>query len=732
MSLRWSALLFAALFAAPLGAQNVVVYDNALGPGFEDYGWAVRNLANTSPVHSPANSISFEPDQFQGLYFFSGNTVRSFANFDGLRFWVHGGTTGNQLITVNFQLGNTVVHTRNLNLIVTGGSLAAGTWREAFLSFSGAGAPTGNFNGIILQAGTNLDQGVVYVDDIVIEGTTPPPPGPVAVSINVAGTRRAIDPMIYGVNFGSNAQHQDLRYPTRRWGGNRTSRYNWQFDVDNTANDYFFQNIAASDSGVLPNDSSANRFVVSTKASGGEPMLTIPTIGWVAKDSRTKLWSFSQAAYGAQTLDECRFYAPNPPFWCTADSGNGLCVGGAFCQGGKIVGNNVLDTSKAAPPSYAGDWVTHLRARHGTAATTGVRLFSLDNEPMLWDSTHRDVHPAPATYDEVWQRGRDRALAIKAIEPDAKVFGPVTWGWCDFWTSAADAALPNGCFDGPDRAAHGGIPFVEWYLQRICAEPGPGGVRLVDYLDLHYYPQYVNGQNVGLAGLDNNPVAGEQADMQARRMRSLKEMYDPNWVSESWMGETAYPIPNFLPRARAAIDARCPGVKLALTEYKWGPDNGITGALAQAELLAIFGREGVDYAARWVAPDVGTLSEHAFRMYLDFDGANSRVVGDSIPASSSVSDAVGAYAVDQTAGKLFVLVFNRDTAARTINLTVTGANAVSYSAYRLSATGYAQVATAVPIAGNALSLADVASYTATLLVITKSGAANLMFANGFE
>ena len=724
-----SALLIL-LCAAPLAAQNAVVYDNALGPGFQNFSWAVVNLNNANPVHSPAASISYEPDAFQGLYFFS-STVRSFANFNGLRFWVHGGTAGNQNITINFQLGQTVVHSRNLNLIVSGGNLAAGAWREAFFPFTGAGAPTGSFDGIILQDGTGGNQGVVYVDDVVIEGDPPPPPSPVAVNVNVAGTRRAIDPQIYSVNFGSNAQHQDLRYPSRRWGGNRTSRYNWQFDVDNTANDYFFQNIAASDSGVLPNDSSANRFIVSTKLYGGEALMSVPTIGWVAKDSRAKLWSFSQALYGAQTLDECRFYAPNPPVWCTVDSGNGLCVNGPNCQNGKIVGNNPLDTSKAAPASYAGDLVTHLRARHGTAASGGVRLYALDNEPMLWNSTHRDVHPIAPGYDEVWQRGRDRALAIKAVEPGAKIFGPVSWGWCDFWTSAADAALGN-CFEGPDRTAHGGVPFVEWYLQRICAETGPGGVRLVDYLDLHYYPQYVSPQQIGLAGLDNDPVAGEQADMQARRMRSLREMYDPAYVSESWMGQTAYPIPNFLPRARAAINAHCPGVKLALTEYKWGPDNGITGAISQAELLAIFGREGVDYAARWVAPDVGSLAEHAFRMYLDFDGANSRVVGDSIPASSSAADAIGAYAVDQTAGKLFVLLFNRDTIARTINLSVAGANAVSYDAYRLSASGYSQVAAAVPVVGNALSLVDVGSYTAHLLVINKASVSNLMFANGFE
>lgn len=40
------------------------------------------------------------------------------------------------------------------------------------------------------------------------------------------------------------------------------------------------------------------------------------------------------------------------------------------------------------------------------------------------------------------------------------------------------------------------------------------------------------------------------------------------------------------------IASKCPGLKLAITEYEWGGDNIITGALAQVEILGIFGREG--------------------------------------------------------------------------------------------------------------------------------------------
>ena len=68
---------------------------------------------------------------------------------------------------------------------------------------------------------------------------------------------------------------------------------------------------------------------------------------------------------------------------------------------------------------------------------------------------------------------------------------------------------------------------VAWYLQQICANPLAGGKRLVDYLDLHYYPQDPNDAPTDVAG------DADDAATAARRLRSLKELYDPAWVSES-------------------------------------------------------------------------------------------------------------------------------------------------------------------------------------------------------
>jgi hypothetical protein len=69
---------------------------------------------------------------------------------------------------------------------------------------------------------------------------------------------------------------------------------------------------------------------------------------------------------------------------------------------------------------------------------------NLDNEPMLWNETHRDVHPRPTSYDELRNRTYRYAAAIKAVDPGAKTLGPAEWGWNGYFYSALDWAVTGG------------------------------------------------------------------------------------------------------------------------------------------------------------------------------------------------------------------------------------------------------------------------------------------------
>lgn len=552
----------------------------------------------------------------------------------------------------------------------------------------------------------------------------------VNVGVDLNANVHAFSPLIFGVAFGDPARNAQIGYTVDRWGGNSTTRYNWQTDVANHTSDYYFENIAndaVSCAGSPAN--SADAFIHCARAAGARALMTVPTIGWTPRaDSPTAhpyFAGFSVAKYGAQIAGPYGAAAVDP---YDTDAGGGYCDPNAnttgYCIDGQIVGNDPTDTSTASTAADAVAWVAHLQAQFGTAASGGVPLYALDNEVMLWNSTHRDVHPAPATYDEIWNKTVAYASAIKQQDAAAQITGPVTWGYCDLFGSAADS-----CVDGADRQAHGGVPFVAWYLQQVCAYQQMHAIRLIDYVDLHWYPQDPNGASGSIYSNDQDSATV------GRRLRSLRELYDPAWVSQAWiadLGDDAtwhYSKPNLIPRVKAWIDQYCPGTRLAITEYAWDQDNTASGAVAQAELFGIFAREGVDLATRWVAPAAGSRVEQAFSLFLNYDGAGGKVVGDSVAATSANIDQIGAYAFVAAGRQVMVLLTNKDSVSHDITVNFNAMQSGDWKLYGFSTTQALGLRATGHVASTALTLSALAPMSANLLVI---GAPDGIFRNGFE
>lgn len=698
-----------ALDAAPPSASSsspppLVVYDDQLENGFANWSWGTNSLAETAVTHSGKDAISFTPADWSGLFLHRDAGIDPTV-YNGIQLWIYGTGAGNQSLTVALTLGGNAIGQAPLAGFLAGGKVPAGSWALATIPFSSLGVTSASpaFDGFWLQDATGGSQAPVYLDDVELTPwTTPPPPPPpgatVSVTVNPAAGRLPISPLIYGVNFGDDTQDAERRWPARRWGGNATTRYSWQTDVNNTASDWFFENIANSDAnvGALPNGSTADTFITSTRAAGGRPLITVPTIGWTPID-RTPRWGFSVAKYGPQQQTECT--VTGNASWCNPDAGNGL-----HTDGTPVTGNDPADTSRAIDPSFVTGWMAHIAQLTGTAAIGGVSFYELDNEPALWNSTHRDVHPNPLTYDELWQRTSAYAAAIKAQDPGAQVFGPSEWGWCGYFFSAAD-----GCSAGADAAAHGGEPLLDWYLDQIAAYQAAHGVKLLDYLDLHYYPQ-ANG--VALSD-DESPATS------ALRLRSLKSLYDPTYVDESWIGQ----VVELIPRMRAWVSGHLPGTLISIGEYNWGNDNGLSSALAQAEALAIFGREGVDLATRWEAPAPNTPVEDAFLLYLNYDGAGSQVSGDSVQAVSGNVDQVGSYAVLGPSNQLFLLLFNKDTVSHPAAIQLASGWTAPVALYGFDGTHRLGAATGTAsMIGGGLTL-SLGARSATLAVVAPPAAA---------
>ncbi len=598
-----------------MAIDDLVVYDDALGNGWQDWSYNDRtiDLAATSPTYEGNHSVAVTyTDGWSGFMIGYSGAYLDVNAYDTFQFRIHGGTSGGQSITFTLAFeGSNIVQTI---------SPQAGAWNLVEISLTDH-SPREAYS-IDFFNNTAGAQSTFYIDSMVFRDSGMPPPGEGPdLSIDAATDVHPISPYIYGMNFASADVAAAVRLPVRRWGGNSTTRYNWQIDVHNSGSDWFFENIP--DTPGMIHD-----IVNQNLNTGSETILTMPLIGWTPKrrqSSHPYDCGFKVSVYGPQD-------SVDP--WDT-DCGNGEQGGSA------ITGNDPTDTSLTITPAFVTAWIENLITSFGSASNSGVMFYNLDNEPMLWNHTHRDVHPTAANYEEIRDSTYAYGAAIKAADASALTLGPVTWGWCAYFYSAAD-----GCSAGSDHAAHNDTDFTAWYLSQMRDYEQAHGVRILDYLDLHIYPQIsgVFSENLG------------SADVQAARLRSTRQLWDETYVHEGWIGQPVY----LIPRMKEWVAEHYPGTKLAITEYNWGALGYINGALAQADILGIFGREGLDLATLWAPPDLTDPGTFAFLMYRNYDEAGKRFGDTSISAASTDQEDVAIYAAIRSSdGALTVMFINK-------------------------------------------------------------------------
>jgi hypothetical protein len=677
--------------AVPAAASDLIVYGDSLNTDWENWSWDTTvDFGATSPVHSGSASIAATYDnEWAGLYLVAITQAIDSHPYDTVQFWIHGGSVGGQSIRLALVDDRFHVTRAYVDVPVT-----AGAWTQFKVPLTDLGEPE-QIRGIMWLESAGGSQPTFYVDDVSLtnQGLLPPPLGPGPdLSVNAGASRHAISDNIYGINDPEGKMPASLatslRLPVRRWGGNHTTRYNWQANILNLASDYYFENYPHGEN--VTDGSVTDLFVEQDRQTGTKTLLTLPLIGWTAKGSSPRNHpldcGYKISKYGAQSGHD-----PYDP-----DCGNGISSGGS-----NITGNDPLDTSTAIGPQFVSDWIQHLTGKYGFAQSGGVTFYNLDNEPMLWNSTHRDVHPQPTTYDEVRDRAFQYAAAVKAADPGARTLGPVLWGWCAYFYSALD-----GCGEGSDYHNHGDTAFVPWYLQQMRSYELSHATRIVDYLDLHYSPQ---ATDVSLA------PAGSH-NTQALRLRSTRSLWDPTYVDESWIPAAV----RLIPRMKEWVDANYPGTKLAITEYNWGDLNYINGALAQADVLGIFGREGLDLATFWgdlAATDPGAF---AFRIYRNYDGTGKGFGNIGVHALSADQDTLSVYAAQRSSdGALTIMVINKTAGALTSQVDLRGFTPRPKAAvyrYSRSLPGAIEHAADMAISPTGLSM-DFPGKSITLLVL---------------
>jgi hypothetical protein len=600
-----------------------------------------------------------------------------------------------------------------------------------------------------------------------------------AVDINTPNTPsenpHAINPYVYGMGaWALDPVSQATANPSiTRWGGDNTSRYNYKNTWSNTTADWYFENIQGA--GLEPGDGTFNSYLSTVHAGGAAALGTVPVNGWVANGQNA--CGFSQSAFPNQAgpsggsafvsyNNEMCGYGDYPDGYngCTASNGCAILVypttadptadiTEAEVTSIPIYPPDITDASSTPAPgsspsvmtawansTWDGGWVNTLVNTPGigpASSSTGVQVWNLDNEPTWWSGTLRDVHPFAFTYDEVTNRGIGSALAVKTADPSAQISGPVIDYWWGYFYSMQDiwAGWDAGpCFEPwsspSDREAHGGTPLIEYYLQQFNKYSQQYGIRLLDYVDIHGYfaPDFPAGSGTTVAFT----TAGDTQE-QIVRLNSTRVFWDatytdpnytqPNYITDAnYTSNCAVPLqaPQVIPMLKSWVANDYPGTKTSIDEYNFGGLESINGAVTQADILGIFGREGLDLGSFWPSTNDDTQQQpanYSFAMYRNYDGKDSAFGDVYLWATSTASGAdaegqLSVYGAQRSSdGAITVMVINKTFGSLTSTLTLenfaassnTTAQVYQYSNANLNAIAQQPAVTVAPPLSGATS-----------------------------
>jgi len=498
-----------------------------------------------------------------------------------------------------------------------------------------------------------------------------------ALTVDANASRHPISAEIYGIaNYGLDATFaKEIQVPNIRWGGDGTTRYNWLVDSSNSGFDWYFM---GGNGETTPVPSASADLMVNTYKPA-DALITIPIIPYVNKLSAWNC-SFPVSVYGAQQ-------STNPYVHPNGDScGNSITTNNTQLIDNNIYANHIDNTT-----SLQQQWVQHMVSTFGTAAKGGVKFYQLDNEPYGWSNTHRDVMPNGATYPTITQLGQQYAAAVKQADSTALVLGPSDFtlgGWIG------------------NTSQQGGLYAGEYYLQQMAAYDKAHGQRILDYFDEHYY------FNI------STPAA---------QLASTRTLWDSTYNGGTWVEQYDFMSPmQLIPRFRSWISANYPGTLLSLSEYSI--DSGqksIVDAIAEMDVLGIFGREPLDFANMWSAPGPQDPIAFAFRMFRNYDGNGSQFGDTSISSVSSDQGQLSIYAAQRSSDNaVTILVINKTTGALTSaialsNLTLP-ATAQVYSYSQASLTSIAHPSDAA-ISSGSLSY-TFPGYSAVMFVVQPAAA----------
>lgn len=448
--------------------------------------------------------------------------------------------------------------------------------------------------------------------------------------VDTLSDRAPISPYIYGTNDDLTGTEN---WSSRRMGGNRMSTYNWENNASNAGADYFHNsdNYIPWYYGGVPWGGNMDEpgvgvagFHNQSLAKGAYTLATLQTAGYAAND---KNGAVSQAESAPSSRWVPVIAAKNAPFSLVPD-----------------LNDNAV---------YMDEFVNLMVSQFGNASTpTGIKGYSIDNEPSLWQHTHPFMHPTKPGAAEVLTKGIELAKAVKKVDPYAELFGPAAYSFDELYSmhAADDWNSIKGSYSW----------YMDYYLDKFRVASAHENTRLLDAVDFHWYPEVTAG---GHRITDSASYDNLEANLV--RMQATRSLWDPTYTEDSWIGQWYSAFLPILPRTQQSIDQYNPGTKIAITEYNYGGEDNVYGGIAQADVLGIFGKYGVHFATFWKMvnhlEDAPYISA-AVKLFTNYDGNNSGFGDTKVKAETSNIENSSIYASvnKDNEDELHLIVINKN------------------------------------------------------------------------
>lgn len=467
------------------------------------------------------------------------------------------------------------------------------------------------------------------------------------ITINTTQQRKPISPYLYGRNnsfsnvFGSPTtateieryQQAGLRF-ARENNGNNATKYNWKRKLSSHPDWY---------NNVYAHDWDYGMETIEANMPGLQTMWAFQLIGQVASNNANNFndWGYN----GSQ--------------WWEGVAQN-LAGGGQVNESG---GDEAL--VEGNPNLYLMDWpadsttdiLNHWFEDLGYDPD-GAQYWSMDNEPEIWNGTHDDVMPTLPDADDFLERYFQVAKLARAKFPEIKLVGPVAANEWQWYRWGDQTLMSNGTY----------YPWLEYFIKRVAEEQVSSGIRLLDVLDIHWYPaESTEEQMVQLHRVfydESYEYPG------ANGLKTIGGSWDDSQNKEFIFGRIEGWLDEYFGENH--------GISLSLSEYGDQSSDPSVTAVVYASILGTFTNNEVEVFTPWTWKNGMWETLHLFSRYAK---------QTSVASFSSLEEKVSGYSsISADEDSLTVMLVNRDlNASQTVKVNLNGFSAAGeYATLQLS------------------------------------------------